>query len=209
MIITDKEQLSQICEPCKSIEEGQEIGKKLIEALIEEKSGIGLAANQIGINKRVCVINVKEPVVLINQKIVEKSEDMFVFMEGCLSFSGEAIKTKRHKWVKVQTDNHDTTLFFSVWDDDSEDGFDKDKYLKMAYETACVQHEIDHLDGITMFDREFIMEPVKRSVPKIGRNDKVTITDGTETKVIKYKKAIPLIETGAWKLSDIQINANT
>jgi len=209
MIITDKEKLSQICKPCKSVEEGEEIGKKLLEALIEEKGGIGLAANQIGINKRVCVINVMDPVILINPKIIEKSEEMFVFMEGCLSFSGEAIKTKRHKWVKVKADNHTSTLYFSVWNDDSEEGFNKDKYLKQAYETACVQHEIDHLDGITMFDREFIIEPVKRAVPKIGRNDKVTITDGTETKVIKYKKAIPLIESGGWKLSDIQINANT
>tara|TARA_R100000152_G_C6767513_1_gene192754 strand:- start:525 stop:1148 length:624 start_codon:yes stop_codon:yes gene_type:complete len=207
MIITDKEKLNIKCKPCESVEEGEKIGAQLLKELGD--TGVGLAANQIGIDKRVCVINVKEPVILVNPKIIEKSEDKFAFMEGCLSFPGQAIKTQRYKWVKVKADNYESTLYFSVWNDDSEEGYDKDKYFQMAYETACVQHEIDHLDGITMYDRELIMEPVKRSVPKIGRNEKVTITDGTETKVIKYKKAIPLIKSGAWTLSDIQINANT
>ena len=44
---------------------------KLLDELRKSKSGIGLAANQIGINKRVCVINVKEPIVLINPTITE------------------------------------------------------------------------------------------------------------------------------------------
>ena len=43
--------------------------------------------------------------------------------------------------------------------------------------------------------------------PKVpGRNEKVTITDGTETKIMKYKKALPLIESGGWEISKIQIN---
>jgi len=188
MIIQNKEKLNIKCEPCKSVEEGEKIGAQLLKELTESGNGIGLAANQIGINKRVCVLNIKDPIVLVNPKIVEKSEDKFAFMEGCLSFPGQAVKTQRHKWVKVHADNHNQTLYFSVWDNNSEDGYDKDKYLQMAYETACVQHEIDHLDGITMYDRELIMEPVKRAVPKIGRNEKVTITDGTETKVINIKK---------------------
>ena len=79
MIIKDKTELQKKCEPCSSIEEGEEIGAKLLNELNKsEVSGIGLAANQIGINKRVCVINVKEPVVLINPKIVEKSNN-FVY----------------------------------------------------------------------------------------------------------------------------------
>ena len=114
-----------------TIEEGEEIAARLLKELTNSKeSGIGLAANQIGINKRVCVINVKEPVVLVNPKIVEKSEEMFAFIEGCLSFPGDTIKTTRHKWVKVQADNHNHTLYFSVWNDDSEEGYDKDKYLQ-------------------------------------------------------------------------------
>jgi len=202
MIITDKDKLTQKCKPCKSVEEGEEIGAKLLNELTKSQSGIGLAANQIGINKRVCVLNVKEPVVLINPKIIEHSEEKFAFIEGCLSFPNKAIKTERYKWIKVQSDNHESTLYFSVWSDDSEEGYDKNKYLQMAYETACVQHEIDHLDGITMFDRELIMEPVKRAIPKIGRNEKVVIKKGSETKSIKYKKFEKMKEDG-WVLVEV------
>ena len=202
MIIKNVEQLQIKCEPCESYKEGQEIGKQLIEELAKSKSGIGLAANQIGINKRVCVINVKDPVVLINPEIVEKSKEKFVFMEGCLSFPKEVIKTQRYKWVKVKADNHEQTLYFSVWHDNSEDGFDKDKYLQMAYETACVQHEIDHLDGKTMYDRELVLEPWKRKDNKIGRNDKVLIKKGDKTKTIKYKK-FEQLEKDGWALSEV------
>ena len=152
MIVTDKLKLQDKCLPAP-IKEGEEIAVRLLHELRQSKNGIGLAANQIGINKRVCVINVKEPIVLINPEIIEKSEEKFAFMEGCLSFPNDTIKTMRYKWVKVHADNHTSTLYFSVWHDDSEEGYDKDKYLQMAYETACVQHEIDHLDGITMYER--------------------------------------------------------
>tara|TARA_Y100000592_G_scaffold17873_1_gene27134 strand:+ start:73 stop:684 length:612 start_codon:yes stop_codon:yes gene_type:complete len=182
-----------------TLEEGEKISSQLFNELTAAGNGIGLAANQIGINKRVCVINVKQPIALVNPVIVEKSEDTFIFAESCLSFPKKHIKTQRHVSIKVKADNHDEVLSFSA---DSKDVND-------AFECVCVQHEIDHLDGITMFDREFRRDPIVNGVnapKKIGRNEKVTITDGTETKVIKYKKAIPLIESGGWKLSDIQIN---
>ena len=200
MIITDKNKITQVCEPCEAVEEGKENGAQLLKELGDK--GIGLAANQIGINKRVCVLNVKEPVVLVNPKIVETSEDKFAFMEGCLSFPGDTVKTTRYKWVKVQADNHNHTLYFSVWHDDSEEGYDKDKYLQMAYETACVQHEIDHLDGITMHERELVLEPLKRREEKIGRNTKVLITKDSETKTIKYKKFEKMKEDG-WELVEV------
>ena len=202
MIITDKNKITQVCKPCKSVEEGEEIGAKLLKILTESTSGIGLAANQIGINKRVCVLNVKDPIVLVNPKIVEHSEDKFAFMEGCLSFPNDTIKTMRYKWVKVHADNHTSTLYFSVWHDDSEEGYDKDKYLQYAYETACVQHEIDHLDGKTMYDRELILEPWKRRETKIGRNTKVLIKKGSETKTLKFKKAELLLDDG-WELVEV------
>ena len=198
MIITNKEQLQQKCKPCKSIEEGEEIGAKLLNILTNSKTGLGLAANQIGIDSRVCVINCKEPVVLINPEIVEKSEEMFVFQEGCLSFPEDQVRTHRHKWVKVKSDNHKSTLHFTTWEGDD----DKDKYLTYAYEVACVQHEIDHLDGLTMFDRELKLEPWKRRTAKIGRNEKVLIKKGSETKTIKYKKYEKMQEDG-WALAEV------
>jgi peptide deformylase len=188
MIVTEVSKLQTICEEVSSVEEGEEVGVQLLKELTESQNGIGLAANQIGINKRVCVVNVKEPIVLINPKIVETSEETFVFPEGCLSFPNKHIRTTRFVEVTVEADNHEGQLSFSA---DSEDVND-------AFECACVQHEIDHLNGFTMFDREWKQQPI-RVEKKIGRNEKVTITDGTETKILKYKKAQPLLESD-WSL---------
>jgi len=198
VIITDKEELQIECEPCSSIEEGEKIAVKLLAELKEvTNSGIGLAANQIGINKRVCVVNVKEPIVLINPEIVKKSTDMFAFMEGCLSFPKKAIRTMRHKEIQVKAENHKKVLKFKI----PKDKKSKD-FLLTSYEVACVQHEIDHLDGITMFDREYKQQPYKRKINKIGRNDKVVITKGKETQTIKYKKFDKLQEDG-WTLVEV------
>lgn len=197
MIITDREELEVKCKPCKSIEEGEKIAVKLLEELKETNSGIGLAANQIGINKRVCVVNVKEPIVLINPEITKTSTDMFAFMEGCLSFPKQAIRTMRYKEVTVKAENHKKLLKFKVPKDKKSKNF-----LLTSYEVACVQHEIDHLDGITMFDREYKQQPYKRQINKIGRNDKVVIKKGKETQTIKYKKFDKLQEDG-WTLIEV------
>ena len=190
MITKNIKELNQPCEPCSSVNEGEEIAAKLLKELTISKNGIGLAANQIGIQKRVCVINVKEePVVLINPKIVDKSKETFIFPEGCLSFPNKHVRTKRNVEITVEADNHESKLMFSA----------NSKDLKDALECACIQHEIDHLDGITMFDRQFIPEPIMRKSQKIGRNEKVKITNGSETKMLKYKKAEPLLESG-WEM---------
>jgi peptide deformylase len=188
MIITEVSKLQTICESVSSVEEGEEIGAQLLKELSESKNGIGLAANQIGINKRVCVINVKEPLVLINPKIVEKSEEQFVFPEGCLSFPNDKIRTKRHVSIVVESDNHEEQLSFTAESGDIND----------AFECVCVQHEIDHLDGLTMFDRQHVSKPY-RAPKTYGRNEKVTITDGTNTKELKYKKIENLLKDG-WSL---------
>ena len=194
MIITEETQLRILCEEVKTVKEGEEIGAQLLTELSKSENGIGLAANQIGINKRVCVINVKEPMVLINPRIVERSTEEFIFPEGCLSFPNKHVRTKRNVSVIIETDNHEGKLSFSAESEDVND----------AFECACVQHEIDHLDGITMFDRAMVAQPYK-APEKIGRNERVTITDGKQTKVIKYKKALQLLDSG-WNMSEIQIN---
>ena len=190
MIITEMTKLQTLCEEVKTVKEGEEIGAQLLTELTKSETGIGLAANQIGINKRVCVINVKEPLVLINPRIVERSEKEFIFPEGCLSFPNKHVRTKRNVSVVVETDNHDGKLSFSAENENIND----------AFECACVQHEIDHLDGITMFDRAITQQPYK-APEKIGRNERVTITDGKETKELKWKKAQPLVESGDWEMS--------
>ncbi len=91
MIIKDIDKLKEPCEEVKDYEQAETIAASLLKELTNSKSGIGLAANQIGIDTRVCVVNVKEPFVLINPKIVDKSEETFVFPEGCLSFPNKKI----------------------------------------------------------------------------------------------------------------------
>ena len=184
MIIKDKNKLKTICDNVETLSEGEELSARLFKELGDK--GIGLAANQIGITKRVCVVNVKEPIAFINPKIT-KLEGNIIFPESCLSFPKKVRDTKRARWVTVESDNHGTIVLGSDTDDEN------------LLEAVCVQHEIDHLDGITMFDREFKCVTIKREGKKIGRNDKVTITKGSDSKIIKYKKAKSLLEDG-WVL---------
>ena len=67
-------------------------------------------------------------------------------------------------------------------------------------ECICVQHEIDHLDGKTILDRRYTPETLR--VEKIGRNQKVVISNGSDSKTIKYKKAQQLMEDG-WTLQEV------
>jgi len=188
MILTNKSKLETPCDVV-SIKEGEEIAVRILDELRNSKiPGVGLAANQIGINKRVCVVNVKEPLVLINPRIVEHSEEQFIFPESCLSFPKKHIRTTRYVSITVESDNHVDKLSFTA---DS-------KEVNDAFECVCVQHEIDHLDGITMYDRKFVKPAAVSN--KIGRNEKVTIEKGSETKTLKYKKAESLLEDG-WTLA--------
>ena len=141
--VTDKKLLSRVCKPCDSKIEGIRTGNKLLEILAETGDSVGLAANQVGINSAVCVITVDNPIVLINPKIVGKFGKSF-FQEGCLSFKGDYVLTERWTDIVVKDDNHSNQLFFS--------------FEKNALECVCVQHEIDHLNGITMFDRSIEKE---------------------------------------------------
>ena len=136
--VTDIKQLSRPCKPCASVPVGLEIGNRLLEILSDQPDGAGLAANQVGIDYAVCVIRVRKPTILINPKIVGKFGKSF-FQEGCLSFKGDYVLTERWTDIVVADDNHPNQLFFS--------------FEKNALECVCVQHEIDHLNGITMFDR--------------------------------------------------------
>ena len=187
MIIKDKFKLKTKCENVSSNEEGEQIAAELLKELSEAKSGIGLAANQIGINKRVCVVNVTEPLYFINPRIINLNDDI-LYNEGCLSFPNKVVTTKRSKFVIIETDNMGRVQFGPTVDEQSEKG-----QLQLL-ESVCVQHEIDHLDGLTMYDRKFKQEPLRTN--KIGRNEKVTISNGSETKVLKYKKAQPLLSDG-------------
>ena len=175
------------------LETAQKIAVDLFKTLNKE-GGLGLSANQIGEDKSVCVVNVTEPFFLLNPKIIKKEKEI-VYREGCLSIPDKMVRTDRYEKIWVEADNVDDTMVF---------GPEKDNQVDndvLVLEAVCVQHEIDHLNGLTIFDREYIPEQYRRTERKYGRNEKVIISKGKETLTLKYKKSIPYLEKG-WKINE-------
>ena len=170
-----------------TVEEGYKIATELFEILNKRKDGIGLAANQVGIDASVAVVNVREPIVLINPEIVSRETEI-PYYEGCLSFPGKGCHTKRYETIEVKSDNVDGTMVFSGVDTGEEakgtweDGQQKQNRELRTLEAVCVQHEIDHLNGMRILDRAQELT-IKRTTPKIGRNEKCPCGSG-----LKYKK---------------------
>ena len=156
---------------------------------LKQEGGLGLSANQIGEDKSVCVIDVTNPFFLLNPVITKKQKEI-IYKEGCLSIPDKMITTGRYERIEVEADNVEGTMIF---------GPEKDNQVDndlLILESVCVQHEIDHLNGKTIYDREFKRESFRRTEKKIGRNEKVTIKKEKETLTMKYKKAIPYLEKG-------------
>ena len=187
--------------PCKkvSVEEGKKIAVELINKLVKDKNAIGLAANQVGIDASVAVVNVIEPIIIINPRII-KMWDEIPYVESCLSFPGNPKTTKRYKYVQYtdslieESRGEGASVVYGPTSSETETQ-KKTTYERQLLESVCVQHEIDHLYGIRILDREQQLQPV-RNERKIGRNEKVTIQKGEETQVIKYKKAKPFLDDG-------------
>jgi len=157
--------------------------------ILKKEGGLGLSANQIGEDKSVCVVDVTNPFFLLNPVITKKQKEI-IYKEGCLSIPDKMITTKRYERIEVEADNVKGTMVF---------GPEKDNQVDndlLVLEAVCVQHEIDHLNGKTIYDREFKRESFRRTEVKIGRNEKVTITKDKETLTMKYKKVIPYLEKG-------------
>ena len=95
-----------------NIDEGLSIAKGLFNILNERKDGIGLAANQVGIDASVAVVNVREPIILINPEIIEQWDEV-PYYEGCLSFKGKGIQTKRYKNIVIKTEQEESDWYFS------------------------------------------------------------------------------------------------
>ncbi len=187
-----------------SVDEGNKIAEILFSILNERKDGIGLAANQVGIDASVAVVNVREPIILINPEVVDVWDEI-PFYEGCLSFPKKGINTKRYKNIVIKTEQEEGDWYFSgapnpsdgkgSWERESSNK--QDEELR-TLESVCVQHEIDHLNGMTLMDRQAVTTIFNKE--KYGRNEIVMITNGKETKDLKYKKAKPLIDSGEWEI---------
>lgn len=103
-----------------------------------QAEGVGLAAVQVGILKRVVVIDVGDGFLeLINPEIIETSGEI-ADVEGCLSVPGESGTVIRPEYVKIKAQNRD-----GVWR----------RYEGTGLKARCFCHEIDHLDGIMYIDK--------------------------------------------------------
>jgi peptide deformylase len=162
--------------------------KDTLFAALKGLGGVGLSANQIGVNKRACVIKFNDvELFLLNPIIKERSNDGFIFYEGCLSIPDtikKPVRTIRATYVVVQTDNLGE-LRFEINPEEDRKG---DRVSDDTMKTVVVQHEIDHLDGITIKDRVYSTTVIKKQT--YGRNDKIVMKapDG-ELVEVKYKKA--------------------
>ncbi len=154
ILLTPDPRLSQVCEPVTEINASiRKLAKRMLKDMYES-DGCGLAAPQIGEMIRMVVVDCdytdergsENPYVLINPKIVKADGPMRSFSEGCLSFPGISVDIERPSHVIVHAMNLDGDL--------------------MQYEAegnllaVCLQHEIDHLDGVTMVDH---LPPLKRA----------------------------------------------
>ncbi len=114
----------------------------LIDDMIEtmhNANGVGLAAVQVGMLRRVVVVDVGEgPIELVNPEIIEESEKKQVGYEGCLSIPGESGITSRPMTVKVKAQNRDGKWHI---------------YKASELKARAFCHEIDHLDGILYIDK--------------------------------------------------------
>ena len=108
--------------------------------LMHEAQGVGLAATQVGVLRRLFVFEPDEegPRAIVNPVVAEKSQETELDDEGCLSLQGVKVPVERATWIVLEGKNPN-----------GEDvRFELDEYA-----SRVVQHELDHLDGVLIIDR--------------------------------------------------------
>ena len=202
-IVTDTLALKNPIPTTTFTKEEQDLATAALLTAVTQHQGLGMSANQIGLNKRICVINVREePLVLINPTIVEESEEKIMYFEGCLSLPKtmkKPIKTVRSYGIKVKADNFPDVLEFSTKERKHEDinALFGDVDL---LESVCVQHEIDHLNGLTIRDRQYTETVRLTTFAKMGRNERFILKKDNETLSVKKKNLSTYLEQG-WEVA--------
>jgi peptide deformylase len=117
--------------------------RRLVERmtlLMHEAQGVGLAATQVGVLRRLFVFEPDEegPRAVVNPVVVERGEENATDAEGCLSLQGVKVPVERATRIVIE----------------GKDPNGEDLHLELdAYASRIVQHELDHLDGILIIDR--------------------------------------------------------
>jgi peptide deformylase len=157
--------------------------RKLAQDMLDtmyESNGVGLAAPQVGVSKRLMVIDISgedepnKPIVFINPQIVEKSGEL-VGLEGCLSFPGVFFEVKRANRVVVKFQNLSG----------------KEQKLEAEGNLLCraIQHEVDHLDGEVFIDKAVsrIAAELELSKHGFGPEQPVSISqDGSDITLLEH-----------------------
>ena len=116
-----------------------QIGSSMLE-IMRSRGGVGLSANQVGLPLNMCVIEFvkSDPHIMINPRLIKTSNTSKVLPEGCLSLPNVSLKINR--WEKVTVEYEDVT--------------GETKTLEASgLLSQIIQHEIDHLKGLTMLNR--------------------------------------------------------
>lgn len=138
--------LNTVCKECSVGDKGLLKIAKQMANLMYSNNGCGLAAPQVGLNERLIVIDVdydgednstKNPIFLVNPKIEELKGEPELDQEGCLSCPGIGVPVLRQPWARVSFYDLDG----EAWE------IEGDGLLG-----RCLQHEIDHLEGKTLFE---------------------------------------------------------
>lgn len=134
--------LRKQAEPITSFDaELAEIVRAMFERM-EKSNGVGLAAPQVGLKKRILVVNhsgdPRDNLVLINPELVSRSGPQVYFDEGCLSFPGIYVEIRRPERVRVKAVDLEGKPFEAEYD---------------GLISRIIQHEHDHLEGILLVDR--------------------------------------------------------
>ncbi|WP_412777557.1 peptide deformylase [Thalassospira lucentensis] len=159
ILIVPDPRLKKECEPVSEVnDEIRQLLSDMLETMYAAP-GIGLAAPQIGVMKRVVVMDVSddkdkpEPLKLINPEIIWESEDTSIYQEGCLSIPDQYADVERPIEVGVRY----------LDENGKEQEIEADGLL-----STCIQHEVDHLDGILFTDylsalkRNMILKKVQK-----------------------------------------------
>ena len=152
VVLSPDPRLRAECAPVETIDSGVKRLVKRMKRIMFDTGGCGLAAPQVGELVQVVIIDTDytdkhdyDPVVLINPVVLETSETTRPFSEGCLSIPGISCEIERPDHVVVEAlDLDGQTVRYEAAED---------------LMCVCLQHEIDHLHGRTMFER---MGPIER-----------------------------------------------
>jgi peptide deformylase len=153
ILIHPDPRLKKVCDAVPDIDDSLRLLADDMLQTMYEAPGIGLAAPQIGITKRLIVLDcVKEegealrPLAMFNPEVLESSDEKSTYEEGCLSIPDQYAEVERPSEVTVGWMDRDGTArretFSGLW-------------------ATCVQHEIDHLNGVLFID---YLKPLKRQL---------------------------------------------